>query len=85
ASLAACSAVQAAEQVSRQAKRNQPSTISVEILGYGDERLEAGGSATATPVAGYRYDSQVQVLGAGPLSPQSREQLTPEERNRLSL
>ncbi|MEV9619727.1 filamentous hemagglutinin family protein [Serratia marcescens] len=85
ASQAAGSAVQAAEQVSRQAKRNQPSTISVEILGYGDERLEAGGSATATPVAGYRYDSQVQVLGAGPLSPQSREQLTPEERNRLSL
>ena len=85
ASRAAGSAVQAAEQVSRQAKRNQPSTISVEILGYGDERLEAGGSATATPVAGYRYDSQVQVLGAGPLSPQSREQLTPEERNRLSL
>lgn len=85
ASQAAGSAVQAAEQVSRQAQRNQPSTISVEILGYGDERLEAGGGATATTAAGYRYDSQVQVLGAGPLSPQSREQLTPEERDRLSL
>ncbi|WP_261276181.1 filamentous haemagglutinin family protein [Serratia entomophila] len=88
ASQAAGSAVQAVEQASRQAQRNQPSLISVEVLGYGNERLEAGGSdgaaSAAVPVS-YNYGSQVQVLGAGPLSPQSRRQLTPEEQRKLSL
>lgn len=84
ASQAAGSAVQAAEQVSRQAQRNQPSTISVEILGYGNERLEAGGGGTSASVS-YDYGSQVQVLGAGPLSQDSRQQLTPEEQRKLSM
>lgn len=86
ASQAAGGAVQAAEQVSRQSQRNRPSVISVEILGYGSERLEAGGGQPATTAAiGYNPDSAVQVLAAGPLSQASNERLSAEERRKLSL
>jgi filamentous hemagglutinin family protein len=86
ASQAASSAVQAAEQITRQSQRNQPSVISVQILGYGSERLEAGGDgATGGTAVNYNPDSSVQVLGAGPLSPSSRAMLTAEERSKLSM
>lgn len=85
ASQAAGSAVQAAEQVSRQAQRNQPSIISVQIIGYGNERLEPGGQPAASAPSAYNPASAVQVLGAGPLSPASRAMLTAEERGELSL
>ncbi|EPL1207153.1 TPA: filamentous hemagglutinin family protein [Klebsiella pneumoniae] len=83
ASRAAGSAVQAAEQVSRQAKRNQPSTISVEILGYGDERLEAGGNGTPLTHQGYDPAGAVQVVGAGKLTADELAQLSERERNSL--
>ncbi|MGN9586446.1 filamentous hemagglutinin family protein, partial [Serratia sp. IR-2025] len=83
ASQAAGSAVQAAEQVSRQAKRNQPSTISVEILGYGDERLEAGGNGTPLTHQGYDPAGAVQVVGAGKLTADELAQLSERERNSL--
>ncbi|WP_208227043.1 filamentous haemagglutinin family protein [Brenneria izadpanahii] len=89
ASQAASSAVQAAEQINRQAQGNRPSIISVEILGYGNERLQPGGDA---PLDGarngppdYQPDSAIQVLGAGPLSPRAAALLTQEEKNDLSL
>ncbi|MDH7588965.1 filamentous haemagglutinin family protein [Serratia bockelmannii] len=83
ASQAAGSAVQAAEQVSRQAQRNQPSTISVEILGYGGERLEAGGNGTPLTRQGYDPAGAVQVVGAGKLTAEELAQLSERERNSL--
>ncbi|WP_339799515.1 filamentous haemagglutinin family protein [uncultured Marinobacter sp.] len=82
ASNAASSAVQAAEQVGRRYQQ-QPSIINVEILGYGEERLEMGGGARAVP-AGYDRNGSVQVLGAGSLSDESRRRLTDEERGRMT-
>lgn len=81
ASQAASSAVTAAEQVNRQARRNLPSIISVEILGYGDERLEPGGSRN-DPLS-YNQGSPVQVLGVGPVSEEAKQQMSKEERLRL--
>ncbi|MEH6501204.1 MAG: filamentous hemagglutinin family protein [Pseudoalteromonas distincta] len=81
ASQAASSAVTAAEQVNQAARRNLPSIISVEILGYGDERLEPGGSRN-DPLS-YNQGSPVQVLGVGPVSKEAKQQMTKEERLRL--
>ena len=83
ASQAAGSAVQAAEQVSRQVQRNQPSTISVEILGYGGERLEAGGNGTPLTSQGYDPAGAVQVVGVGKLTAEELAQLSERERNSL--
>ncbi|MFX2391801.1 hypothetical protein, partial [Serratia marcescens] len=65
------------------AKRNQPSTISVEILGYGDERLEAGGNGTPLTHQGYDPAGAVQVVGAGKLTADELAQLSERERNSL--
>lgn len=83
ASNAASSAVQAAEQVGRRYQQNQPSIISVEILGYGQERLEAGGDRTSAAPASRPGEGMVQVLGAGPLSANQTGMLTPAERRGL--
>lgn len=83
ASNAASSAVQAAEQVGRRYQQNQPSIISVEILGYGQERLEAGGDRTSAAPASRPGEGMVQVLGAGPLSENQTGMLTPAERRGL--
>lgn len=88
ASAAASSASQAAEDVSRQqqatARQRMPSVITVQVLGFGNERLEPSRDG-ASRAPGYDPDSAVQVLGAGALSEQARRQLTDEERGNLAL
>ncbi|WP_229682950.1 filamentous haemagglutinin family protein [Alloalcanivorax dieselolei] len=83
ASNAASSAVQAAEQVGRRYQQQQPSIINVEILGYGQERLEAGGDRTSAAPASRSGEGVVEVLGAGPLSANQTGMLTPAERQGL--
>ncbi|HEK0045666.1 TPA: filamentous hemagglutinin family protein [Pseudomonas aeruginosa] len=88
ASAAASSATQAAEDVSRQqqaaARQRMPLVITVQVLGFGNERLEPSrDGASRSP--GYNPDSAVQVLGAGALGEQARSQLTDEERGNLIL
>ncbi|MBF3058073.1 hypothetical protein HKW74_21595, partial [Pseudomonas aeruginosa] len=61
-----------------------PSVITVQVLGFGNERLEPSrDGASRSP--GYNPDSAVQVLGAGALGEQARSQLTDEERGNLIL
>ncbi|WP_369991108.1 filamentous haemagglutinin family protein [Pseudomonas xanthosomatis] len=87
ASAAASSASQAAEEAGRQRQqgaRRQPSLITVQVLGFGDERLVPGREgASLNPQ--YNRQSPVQVLGAGVLDEQARGQLTEEERGNLVL
>lgn len=79
---AANSAVQAAEQVSRGNRGDRPSVITVEILGYGEERLvpDQDRSAGATD---YRPDGAVRVLGAGALDERQSAELTEAERRSM--
>jgi len=81
ASQAASSAITAAEQVNQAARRNMPSIINVEILGYGNERLEPS-SAQPDPLS-YNQRSPVQVLGVGPVSDEAMQQMTEGERLEL--
>lgn len=90
ASSAASSATQAAEDVARQqqaaARQNQASVFTVQVLSFGNEQLTPsrdGASRAAAP--GYNPNSPVQVLGAGALDEQARQQLTEEERGQLTL
>ncbi|WP_416391729.1 filamentous hemagglutinin family protein [Alloalcanivorax xenomutans] len=83
ASNAASSAVQAAEQVGRRYQQQQPSIINVEILGYGQERLEPGGDRSSAAPASRPGEGVVEVLGAGPLSANQTGMLTPAERRGL--
>ncbi|WP_437436143.1 filamentous haemagglutinin family protein [Pseudomonas aeruginosa] len=69
ASAAASSATQAAEDVSRQqqaaARQRMPSVITVQVLGFGNERLEPSrDGASRSP--GYNPDSAVQVSAPEP-------------------
>jgi len=70
-----------ARQQQDDARNKMPSVISVQVLGFGD-----GTSAISDKDRRHRYDpnSPVQVLGAGQLSMRAKEQLTPEERSRLT-
>jgi len=73
ASAAANTAVQAAqEMVKRQTQQTRPSTISVQVLGFGSET-----SSVAPPKHEDRYDpdSVVQVVGMGELSAEQRARL----------
>jgi len=73
ASAAANTAVQAAqEMVKRQTQQTRPSTISVQVLGFGSET-----SSVAPPKHEDRYDpdSVVQVVGMGELSTEQRARL----------
>ncbi|WP_339473253.1 filamentous hemagglutinin family protein [Pseudomonas fluorescens] len=90
ASSAASSATQAAEDVARQqqaaARQNQASVFTVQVLSFGSEQLAPsrdGASRAAAP--GYNPNSPVQVLGAGALDEQAKQQLTEEERGQLTL
>lgn len=90
ASSAASSATQAAEDVARQqqaaARQNQASVFTVQVLSFGSEQLTPsrdGASRAAAP--GYNPNSPVQVLGAGALDEQAKQQLTEEERGQLTL
>ncbi len=74
ASAAANSAVQAAQDmVKRQTQQAQPSTISVQVLGFGEQT-----SSVAPDKAGDRYDpdSVVQVVGMGELNAEQRARLS---------
>jgi len=64
--------------------QRRPSVFSVQVLGFGDERLEPS-REEARRAPGYRPTSSVQVLGAGQLDERAMDQLTEEERGRLSL
>ena len=90
ASSAATSATQAAEDVARQqqaaARQNQASVFTVQVLSFGTEQLApTRDGASLTPAKAYNPDSPVQVLGAGALDDQARQQLTEEERGQLTL
>ena len=86
ASAAASAVSKAAEDMARQqqddTRSKLPSVISVQVLGVGDgsASLDNGNGAPR------RYDpsSPVQVLGGGMLSTRAKEQLTAEERKRLT-
>lgn len=93
ASAAATSAVNAAQdsaqRAQNQARQNQPSVISVQILGFGEEPA-AGAAATpqgSPPAAAPKYDaaSAVQVLGAGALDEAEMRGLSPQEKRKLAL
>jgi len=85
ASAAANAVTKAVDDVNKQqqddARNKLPSVISVQVLGFGD-----GTGAINDKDRRRRYDpnSPVQVLGAGQLSLRAKEQLTPEERARLT-
>ncbi|MFJ2537426.1 filamentous haemagglutinin family protein [Pseudomonas sp. NPDC087614] len=90
ASSAASSATQAAEDVARQqqaaSRQNQASVFTVQVLSFGNEQLAPsrdGASRASAP--GYNPNSPVQVLGAGALDEQAKQQLTEEERGQLTL
>lgn len=86
---AASSAVQMAEQISRQGQNSQPSIITVTVLGFGSETLasdSAGAPATAsavTPESEYDAHSPLKVLGLGKLGASQLNQLTATERKNL--
>ncbi|WP_312341238.1 filamentous hemagglutinin family protein [Stutzerimonas nitrititolerans] len=85
ASSAASSASQVVEDVVRQStSQRRPSVFSVQVLGFGEERLEPSRD-DASRAPGYRPASGVQVLGAGQLDERAMKLLTEEERGRLSL
>ncbi len=80
ASAAANSAVQAAQDmVKRQTQQTRPSTISVQVLGFGNET-----SSVAPPKRedGYDPNSVVQVVGMGSLSSEQRARLEPSTTKR---
>lgn len=90
ASSAASSATQAAEDVARQqqaaARQNQASVFTVQVLSFGNEQLAPNrDGASRAPATGYNPNSPVQVLGAGALDEQAKQQLTEEERGQLTL
>ncbi|WP_085683942.1 MULTISPECIES: filamentous hemagglutinin family protein [unclassified Pseudomonas] len=90
ASSAASSATQAAEDVARQqqaaTRQNQASVFTVQVLSFGNEQLApTRDGASRTPTPGYNPNSPVQVLGAGALDEQAKQQLTEEERGQLTL
>lgn len=88
ASSAAASASDAAEGVAREqqaASRNRmPSVFSVQVLGFGNERL-APSQEGASRAPAQEPSNSVRVLGAGRLDDQARNQLTPEEQRNLTL
>ncbi|MBC3375857.1 filamentous hemagglutinin family protein [Pseudomonas sp. SWRI92] len=88
ASSAAASASDAAEGVAREqqaASRNRmPSVFSVQVLGFGNERL-APSQEGASRAPDHEPNNSVRVLGAGRLDDQARNQLTPEEQRNLTL
>ena len=63
------------------ARNQQPSVISVHVLGYG---AQDNSGAQISPNTGYDPTSPVQVLGAGHLETAKRKLLTVAEQQRLS-
>jgi filamentous hemagglutinin family protein len=63
------------------ARSQQPSVISVHVLGYG---AQDNNGAQVSPNTGYDSDSPVQILGAGHLATAKRKLLTASEQQHLS-
>jgi len=63
------------------ARNQQPSVISVHVLGYG---TQDNSGAQVSPSTGYDPNSPVQVLGAGHLETAKRKLLTATEQQHLS-
>lgn len=94
ASAAAAGATQSAQDTTRQqqnaARRNLPSIINVQILGYGSEPVAgaaAGGNPRpggAPPLQGYDPRSIFQMLGNGELDAAQKARLTEPEQRGLS-
>jgi hypothetical protein len=56
------------------------------VLSFGNEQLAPSrDGASRAPAPGYNPNSPVQVLGAGALDEQAKQQLTEEERGQLTL
>ncbi|WP_245801358.1 hypothetical protein [Pollutimonas bauzanensis] len=96
ASSAATSAAGAAQESLQRARadarQNQPSIFSVQVLGFGNEPASDGSSAAAgngssvkAQAAGYRPNSAVQVVGDASMGEAARGQLTQAERQTLGL
>uniref|UniRef100_UPI001F14774E filamentous haemagglutinin family protein n=1 Tax=Alcaligenes xylosoxydans xylosoxydans TaxID=85698 RepID=UPI001F14774E len=83
-STAAASAENDAARTRAASRQSQPSIISVQILGHGNEPIGEG-QARAAPAESAVYDpaSAVRVLGLGELPAQARQQLTQRERDNL--
>ncbi|WP_051593715.1 filamentous haemagglutinin family protein [Achromobacter sp. DH1f] len=96
ASAAAAGATQGAQDTTRQqqaaARRNLPSIINVQILGYGDEAVPGAGGAGGAgprpsappPPQGYDPRSIFQMLGNGELDAAQKARLTEPEQRGLS-
>ncbi|CAB3927740.1 filamentous hemagglutinin family protein [Achromobacter deleyi] len=98
ASAAAAGATQGAQETTRQqqaaARRNLPSIINVQILGYGDEAVSGAGGGAAggagsrpgapPPPQGYDPRSIFQMLGNGELDAAQKARLTEPEQRGLS-
>ena len=73
-----------AQRAQNQARQNQPSIISVQILGFGDEptagAASSGAAAPRERQATYRRDGAVQVVGDGPLDATQLARLSADER-----
>ncbi|MBR8654986.1 filamentous hemagglutinin family protein [Achromobacter sp. Marseille-Q0513] len=84
---AAASAEGEANRSRNAARQSQPSIISVQILGFGNEGAEGATQAPAGGSAGssVSYDpaSAVRILGLGELPAQAQRQLTERERGNL--
>ncbi|MGH8819456.1 MAG: filamentous hemagglutinin family protein, partial [Achromobacter pestifer] len=93
ASAAATSAVNAAQDSAQraqsQARQNQPSVISVQILGFGEEPMAGAAAAPqdSPSATAPKYDaaSAVQVLGAGALDEAEMRKLSPQEKRKLTM
>lgn len=91
ASAAANSATQAVQEMTRNqqdaARRNLPSIISVQVLGFGQDssRIETPRSQgdPAARQAGYDPASAFQVLGNGALTESQQSRLTADEKRKL--
>ncbi|MCQ9616630.1 filamentous hemagglutinin family protein [Paenalcaligenes niemegkensis] len=94
---ASSAATAAADTVSRarsDARQNQPSIFSVQILGFGNESASSGSAtpgsmgassaATAQEVS-YRPNHMVQIVGRGDLSENQMSALTADEQKHLGL
>jgi len=97
ASATASTAAQDAVSRSRnEARANQPSIFSVQILGFGGEGMDGGAAPSAPGATGsrsngageevsYRPDHMVQIVGRGDLSAAQLSALSADERDHLGL
>ncbi|WP_454673225.1 filamentous haemagglutinin family protein [Achromobacter pestifer] len=90
ATSAATAAQESAQRAQNQARQNQPSIFSVQILGFGAEPVSdapaasnKGGQASLAPT--YRPNNMVQVVGDGALTPAQLAKLTTEEKQAFGL